>query len=342
MARQSMIITMAVALLLATATSRAAEAEGKKVLQHFVGSWQSEVTNKPAKWHPDGGKHTDREYTTPVLKGQFILGRQVAKPGNVKSLWLLTYKPKSQDYLFWFFNSEGVLGGEWSGTWDKASQTWTGHAADTPAGWTSHVSDHFPDNKSVKVAIWMKDESGTLLMDARATKRRQPDDAGKKTLTAWATNHKPDAPVSDELKVLNRMIGKWDTVAVSKQAEWTPQEIRTTGRTISTWTLNRSLVMVNTRNSDGTQGITLSAYDSQKKAFRSWWFGSEGYFNKSMGKWDELTETLTSHAVLDDGLSMRTATRFINKDHHDVRVVITDDKGKLYFDCKWDITRRKK
>ena len=150
------IATVALAaLLLTTATSQAAESDGAKVLGHWVGSWQGEVTFKPTKQSPDGAKGTTSQFTAWTLKERFVLGRQVTQPDNVKSLWLMTYDQESRNYPFWFFNSKGVLGGEWRGTWDKASKTLTSKAMDTPKGWTSRGTDEFLDQNSFKVAFWM-------------------------------------------------------------------------------------------------------------------------------------------------------------------------------------------
>ena len=55
-----------------------------------------------------------------------------------------------------------------------------------------------------------------------------------------------------------------------------------------------------------------------------------------------VSETLSMNSDLGNGLTSRTAMRFIDKDNHDARVVVTDGDGKLYFDAKWTVTRRKK
>ncbi len=146
------IATVVLAVLLLTPSeSQAEEPDGAKVLGHWVGSWQAEVTYKPSTSSPDGAKGTDSEFTTWTLKERFVLGRQVTQPDNVKSLWLMTYDQQSKSYPFWFFNSKGVLGGEWRGTWDKASKTLTSKAMDTPKGWTSRGTDQFPDKNSFEV-----------------------------------------------------------------------------------------------------------------------------------------------------------------------------------------------
>ena len=329
------------ALLQTAAKAPAEELGGAKVLGRFVGSWHTEVTVKPSASSPDEAKGTVNEYTAWALKNRFVLGREISQLEGVKSLWLMKHDPDSNSYPFWFFNSKGVLGGEWSGTWNEASKTWTARATDTPKGWTSRGTNHFPDTKSNHVAVWMKDESGTLQLDTEARKTRQPDEAGKKTLAAWTKTEKPDTPLSPEIKVLERLIGTWDVVAVSKPTEWTPKEVRTTSKVTRTWVLDRSFVLDTSKASDGHEGMSLITYDSRQKAYRSWWFSSKGHTSKSTGQWDSVTETMSARSDYGNGIRSRLITRFIDENHHDVRVVTTDGDGKLYFDTKWTLKRSK-
>ncbi len=146
------------------------DADGLKPLNHFVGVWKTAVTDKPTKALPNGAKRTDSEFTSWILKDRFILGRQTSQPSGDKFLWLMTHDSKTNTYPLWFFSSNGVLGGEWSNTWDEANKTLTGKATDTPAGWTSHGTNIFPDENSDHVSVWMKDDAGTLLFDSEARK----------------------------------------------------------------------------------------------------------------------------------------------------------------------------
>jgi hypothetical protein len=328
-------------LLLTLPQSQAAEPDGAKVLGLFVGSWQTDVTVKPSASSPKEAKGTNNEYTTWTLKDRFVLGRELSQPDGVKSLWLMKHDSESNSYPFWFFNSNGVLGGEWSGSWNEATKTWTARATDTPNGWTSRGTNHFPDKKSNHVTVWMKNELGSLQFDIESKKTRQADDAGKKTLAAWSKTVKSETALSPELKVLERLIGTWDTVAVAKPAEWTPKETRTTSTNTRSWVLDKTLVMESVQNSDGKEGLNLFAYDPSQRAYRHWWFGSEGHTTKSKCQWDDVSETMTFRSD-ENGLISRGAMRFIDDDHHDHRLVVTDGDGKLYLDMKWTITRSKK
>lgn len=316
-------------------------ADGFKVMDHFVGNWRTEVNDKPSKFVPNGGKFIDLESTSRTLKGRFILGRQIRQGGGEKSLWLMTYDPKGDSYPFWFFSSGGVLGGEWSGKWDEQSRTWSARATDTPAGWTSGGGNQFPDEKTVKVTVWMKDETGAVLLDSTAEKTRQPDANRKAMLASWSESGKPAQPAPPELKVLERLVGSWDAAAVFKPAEWTPKEERSTSKVTRKWVLDGWFLQDTSEISDGSESISLLGYDAGQKKYRGWWFNSEGHRNKSFGDWDEASGTLSFRADLEDGLVSTSSVKFIDTDHHVWKVEVKDAGGKLFFEGEWTVRRRK-
>ena len=78
------LIAVVVAPFLQTSTeAQDAEPEGAKALDHFVGSWSTEATEKLPELAPDGGEHTARESTSWILKNRFVIGREVRQPDNV-------------------------------------------------------------------------------------------------------------------------------------------------------------------------------------------------------------------------------------------------------------------
>lgn len=329
------------ATLTAVHSQEGEKGDGSKALDYFVGVWNTEATDKPAKWLPDGGKRSLKESTTKILRNRFTLSREVSQPDGGKSLWLMTYDPKTNSYPTWIFNNKGVLGGEWKGKWDESTKTLTGKAMDTPKGWTSSGSNRFADKNSNHVAFWMKDETGTLMFELEAKKVRQPAEAGDKVVAAWSIMEKTDPPPPPELKVLERLIGSWDTVAVSKPAVWTPKEVRTTSKVTRKWILDGRFVQDTSEVSDGQEGFSLMTFDPAVNKYRSWWFSSEGHSNKTAGEWNERTETMSFKADLDDGLVARSSAQFVNKDRHVWKVEIKDGGGKLYFDSEWTLTRQK-
>lgn len=344
--RQRWIAILAWSVIVGLAAARAEEArpEGLKPLEHYVGAWNLAFTHKPTPSLPDGAKSTAQESIGWALKERFILIRGVEQPDGVKTLWLITHDP-NQQYLMWGFLSNGVLGAEISGAWDEASKTLTWKLANLPAGWTTQATNQFPDKNTGIGTSWMKNDAGTLAFDQEWKKTRISADAGEKILVEWAKPATPEAPQSAESKVLERLVGSWDTTDVLKVAEWTPAEVRKTSKVTRKWVLNGRLLQDTSVGSDGAESISLFAYDPQMKAYRSWWFSSEGWTNKGTGKWDDATQTLSFKLELEkglgEGLVAEGSMHFIDKDRHVWKSNVKDGAGKLYFDGEWTVTRRK-
>jgi hypothetical protein len=318
--------------------SPAGEATG---MSRFIGVWKTEVTHKPSQSAPDGGKSTARESTSRVLNGRFVMGREIGSPDGIKSLWLMTFDEKTKSFPFWYFNSAGVLGGEWSNTWDAATQTFSGKATDTPAGWTSGGINHFPDDKTNQASAWMKNDAGMLIFEFEAKKTRQDFAAAAAILSEWSRPAEMQDTLTDEQKILDRMIGAWDAVTVTKPAEWTPRELRTTATVTREWILNGRVMSTSTKLSDGQEHLNLSAYDVQAKVFRNWWFSSDGNHNKAAGTWDPETQSLNLSATRDDGLRFESVIRLADADRQEWQVKVTGSDGKVYFENATTATRRK-
>jgi hypothetical protein len=143
------------------------------------------------------------------------------------------------------------------------------------------------------------------------------------------------------LKVLNRMIGTWDTVSVQKPAEWTPAEVRSTATVTREWILNGRFVMDTSMHSNGDESLAIFGYDAGQKTYRSWWFNSLGHRNDSRGQWNEASKTLSYRTNLEDGKLARSSVRFVDADQEVWQFKVTDATGKVYFDMEITATRRR-
>ncbi|MDZ4683583.1 MAG: DUF1579 family protein [Planctomycetaceae bacterium] len=311
------------------------------MLPHFVGAWSTAVTSKPTKQQLEQMQFQVQEVTDLTLKNRFLIGRELSQPDGVKRLWLMTYDKQRNAYPFWMFDSNGLMGGEWSLTWDDAQRTATGRASDTPVGWTSLGTNHFPDANTNLVAVWMRDDAGRLLFDSESKKTRQPLTAREATLTAWSQTDPEKAKPSPEQDVLGRLIGEWASTTVSKPAEWTPQEVRTTATLKREWILDGQFLLDTSQHSDGQEALSLYAYDSPSKSYRSWWFNSEGQHDKTQGTWDEATQTLKYQADQEGGRRLLTSIHFVSADRHDWQVTVTGQDGKLYLQLDGTVIRQK-
>lgn len=157
---------------------------------------------------------------------------------------------------------------------------------------------------------------------------------------AAARSAEPDPSKPTELKVLDRLVGKWDSESVSRVAEWTPKEVRATGVLTREWVLEGRYVQETNQQTDA-DAMVMFTYDTSKRAHRSWLFNSQGINIETSGQWDEKTQTLTSTSELANGLSNTATIQFLDADTHKWTAIVKDGQGKVFFDAGGTCTRRK-
>ncbi len=313
---------------------------GRKVLEQFTGVWDIEVADKPSKANPEGSTTRATEIGSFGLRERFVIGRSHPQRGE-KSFWLMTYDSKMHSFPFWFFSNSGALGGEWRGVWNADTKTLSSRATDTPPHWTSSGTNTFPDDKTVDVEFWMKDEMGLLLFHGTAKKTRQPDAADAKALEAWSKAGNAVAMPPAELKVLERLAGDWDAEMVSRPAEWTPQEQRSKSLVTRRWILDGWFLHDIAAPEKDAEGFSLLSYDAGLKKYRGWRFNADGTCSKMSGDWSEEKQMLSFRGEGDDGQVINSMVRFISNDRHIWSVEVKDGTGKLLFDADWTVNRRK-
>lgn len=309
------------------------------VLQRWVGVWDMAGTLKPSKWHPNGGETTGKESTVWALKNRIIVTRVMSQPGGQKTFFISTYDSQRDAYPYWCFDSNGLLGAQWLLKWNASARTVVGRSTDSPPAWTSGCQDRFPDTNTILTRYWMRDENGKLLMETDARRDRLPGEREAAIVAAWK-KHEPADDLPAELKVLDRMIGTWDTVSIQKPAEWTPAGGRFTAKIKREWILNGRVVMDTSIHSNGQESIALFGFSPGSKAYRSWWFNSEGHRNEGKGSWNEKSQTLSYLTELDDGKRMRTVVGVSEADKEQWQFKVTDADGKVYLDMETTATRR--
>lgn len=149
-----------------------------------------------------------------------------------------------------------------------------------------------------------------------------------------------DTSKPPELKVLERLVGRWNSETVSRVAEWTPKETRATGVLTREWVLDGRFVQENSKQSD-TDAIVMFTYDSSKKEYRWWMFNAKGHAMEMAGQWDEPSKTFSFKADLGNGLVNTSTMHFIDNDMHKWRASVKDRQGKLYFDAEGTCKRTK-
>lgn len=142
-----------------------------------------------------------------------------------------------------------------------------------------------------------------------------------------------------ELRLLERLVGNWNSESVSRVAEWTPVEARTKGILTREWVLDGRFLQENAKLSNG-DFIVMYSFDVEKKKYRLWLFHSEGITTETQGQWDESTQTFTFTSDL-NGLKHTSTIKFIDEDTHNSAAVVKDTQGKVLWNAECKYTRRK-
>jgi hypothetical protein len=160
-------------------------------------------------------------------------------------------------------------------------------------------------------------------------------------LLEWADNSQSDTPQSVELKVLERLIGNWESDLPYKPAEWTPKELQTNRTYQGQWVLNGRLIMSTIKDSDGTESLFLWAYDPQVHKYKMWRFTSTGQITKSSGDWDGNSNTLITQSALNAELDFRMRVHLTDDNQDDWVGTVTNKMGKLFFHMDGQRKRRR-
>ena len=143
----------------------------------------------------------------------------------------------------------------------------------------------------------------------------------------------------NELKVLERLLGTWNSESVNRVAEWTPVEARAKGVLAREWVLGGRFLQEKGNHSNG-DSVVMFSFDDEKKLYRSWFFHSDGNTTETKGQWDEGTLTFTFVSDL-NGMKNTSTIKFIDKDTHIWTAVVKDSKGTVFYNGEGKCTRRK-
>lgn len=179
-------------------------------------------------------------------------------------------------------------------------------------------------------AVWVSLAVG-LLIGARAV-----------SALGVETKAKSSAPAKPpELKILERFAGTWDTKTTNKVAEWTPKEERTTGTTTNKWVLGGRFMQCQGKDSLGVEFIGKWTYDTQKKAYRTWFFNSAGTALEWSGTWDEDAKAFVVTNDLSNGITGTLTMHVVDKDTVAWSSDAKDADGKVYHAMEGRWSRRK-
>jgi hypothetical protein len=140
-----------------------------------------------------------------------------------------------------------------------------------------------------------------------------------------------------ELKQLDRLVGNWKMAEfVSKKAVWTPEEIQTSGDVATTkWIMDGWFLEDRKTPAGGAEHLGLWHFDQAEKAYHYTMFLAPGGGRLDITiHWDEKDQAFKGVGSLPNGVTLRTVTRFPDKNTKEWTAVATDAAGVVYQDMK--------
>ena len=289
-----------------------------KVLERFVGTWKMDQTMKTA----NGREVKSTGFITQrlVMGGRYAEATSVSNPGEQQVLQLFTFDDKKRIYRSWFFNSNGQSS-EWKGTWDNDSKTMT-RTANLGRGNTGTATTRLVDDDTMEFALTGKHRDGRVFVEIRSTLTRQKN--AKPVVRKESKERSSNPP---ELKVLEKLVGKWTHEGVNKVAVWTPEEVRLETTSTRMWILNGKCVL-----EAKPDAMLIHTFSENEKAYKFWHFNANGYVHEFTGEWDENTQTFTWKSDLDGNKIVSSVLKqvFNDDDSHEWSAIATDKQGKVY------------
>lgn len=300
-----------------------------KVLQRFVGSWDEEIVQNAAEWTPKAAKAAGFSTRKLVLAEKVMQCRYVSSMGDFEQLQMMMFDPATGTYRTWTFGSAGT-GTESEGTWHEDSRTlaFKGSANGIPLLTQYRFADADSFDWSMKA-----EDGGAVYLDMRGTAKRRKNAFEAKPVR---TGTMPPP----ELKVLDGLVGQWDSEYVIKPSVSANKELRGTAVEVNEWVLDGRFVQGDGRNAAGREIITVFGYDTKDGEYRLWHF-TEAYASRFSGQWNEASKTFSWRGEHGDGTTTTATSHFTGKDSREFHAVTKDDSGKVYSDIEGKLKRRK-
>ncbi len=142
-----------------------------------------------------------------------------------------------------------------------------------------------------------------------------------------------------ELRELDRLVGTWKVAEfVSKKGEWTPKEVRTSGDVATfKWIMDGWFLEERAIPAGGADHLGIWHYDQADKVFRCAFYQAPGGNRTDFThRWDARAQVFNGTCAMPNGVTMRSAIRFPDKNTKVWTAVATDAAGKVYLDmtCK--------
>jgi serine/threonine protein kinase len=259
------------------------------VLSFLAGNWKVDREEGDSNLPPeDTGKVGDMTFDF-VANGTMLRGRGDLTTDLGTPHFLYSYDPKQGTLCRWAAWSGGGAFGPIVGSFSPDTRTvlWMHEFVN---GGKSNVEMRFVDPDKMTVRLFRLDENDKLTRESRLRFTRV-----KGPVIAAEVPTDPKRP--DEMKVLDRLVGKWRNELTLTSAA-SPDKVKTQKqRTVARAILGgRFIEIIDTDEDTNGADYSLTWYDPGVQRYRAWFFSGEGHSAELRGSWNAKTKTLSWHS----------------------------------------------
>jgi hypothetical protein len=147
-----------------------------------------------------------------------------------------------------------------------------------------------------------------------------------------------ESSLPPEMKALEKLVGAWKVEHVSKVPENAPFTLAIKARPVLG---GRFVQQTDDSNNGETGQIGMYTYDSNRRAYRYWFFHSSGFFVDSTGTWNESSKTFTFRNKPFEGGTGLVTVHFLDETSYDWSIINKDAGGKVVFHMEGKAIRQK-
>ena len=306
------------------------------LFDRWVGRWESLTEYKATAATP--AKTVKGETVVrKVLDDRFLLWQWKDESGDLQYLSLLGFDENAGSYHIWVFGSAGEVF-ERTGQWDAASQTLALDLKSPTPGISGISTDRFTDNDHIESLILVKDTSGQITRDMRATWTRKAA-----SLPAEIDLSGGPAAGSEELALVQKMAGNWTIRSTAKPSVWEPTGKTETFTEQVAWTNGgRFLIFRAYDEAKRMTSLSLMTYEPKESSYHFWTFAKGVYGGQWRITWDASSRAFHWRSIdMPAGWIGTGFNRWIDDDTFDNQALIKDENGRVLLDSTQEKRRRK-
>jgi formylglycine-generating enzyme required for sulfatase activity len=294
-----------------------------EVMHALAGVWKQEITQKVFDGKPVNRKFNEHAVIDWIAGKKFLKQRKQDK-GWPNDLIVYGFDPAKNEFRSWYFDAKGDMRGPGSGRWDPATKTLT--LTDLPRDDMHSIKTiRFEEGGAVTWELVHRHKDGKVLWEfaGKMTRSNAPAEIDEDFIAGVP---------HPEMKVLDRLVGDWQTQGTIKTPD-KPAGVKFTTSVASRKILGGRLIASQETGLPGhPDAYWLTGYDRNMKAFRFWMFNADGNVMELGGGWDDKSQTMKWNWAGRDGSTSAATWHWTSPDRRVWTTVMKDASGKTSLD----------